>query len=189
MSPIKQYDQTPQQWVFACWLLNQGQLWVWKASNMDPKHICLCGNKFYWVVWWQTYFATWFVTARHVYQAVWPDSSTMGFCLLAYKPRPEMSSEGLKHGSQTYMFMWEQVLLGGLITNLLCHCQAHLASSMTRFLSTMGFSCWHLNQGLQWVWKALYIGPKHICLCGNKFYLVSQSLTHFVTWFYTTRNI
>ena len=46
----RKYGQAPQPWVFACWLLNQGLPWVWKASNMGPKHICLCGHKFYWVV-------------------------------------------------------------------------------------------------------------------------------------------
>ena len=39
----------------------------------------------------------------------------MGFCLLAFKPRPAMILEGLKHGPETYVFVWEQDLLGGLM--------------------------------------------------------------------------
>ena len=48
--PSKIYGQAPQPWVFQCWLLNQGLPFFGNAPNMDPKHICLCGNKIYCVV-------------------------------------------------------------------------------------------------------------------------------------------
>jgi hypothetical protein len=46
-----------------------------------------------------------------------PHSSTMGFSMVASKPRPAMCLEGLKHGPLTFIFVLEQVLLGGLMAN------------------------------------------------------------------------
>ena len=87
------------------------------------------------------------------------------------------------------MFMCEQVLLGESINNTLCsmifHCQTRLAlatsSLMRQFIH--GFflvglfpkACNFFGRPQTWA------SHKHICLCGNKFYWVSQSLTHFVT--------
>ena len=59
----KYYDHAIQPWDFPCY---KGVPWVWKASNMGTKHICLCGSIFIWVGSGWTQFATWFFTARHV---------------------------------------------------------------------------------------------------------------------------
>ncbi len=76
---------------------------------------------------------------RPAREAAWPGSSTMGFWLLASKPRPAPFLKGIEHGPETYMFMWEQVLLVGLINNTLCymilHCQRRLARSIVRILN------------------------------------------------------
>ncbi len=91
------------------------------------------------------------------------------------------------------MILWEQVLLGESIINTLCHMIFHyqthlgLASSMARQFNhgflVVGLFC--KAQGLHPFQEALNIDPKHTCLCGNKFYWVSQSLTHFVMQFST----
>ena len=51
---------------FSCSCLSQGLPLFWKTSNIIPKHLCSCGNKFYWVVQWFTCFVPLFFTARHI---------------------------------------------------------------------------------------------------------------------------
>ena len=82
-------------WVFVCYILTHCLAWwFWKASDIIPKHICLCGMKFYCVIQRLTHFVRCFFTDWHVQTAVsvwvwvWPDipTMTMGFCLLYSYP-------------------------------------------------------------------------------------------------------
>ena len=146
--------------------------WVWKASIMGNKHIYLCGNKFIWVAGWQTYFATWFFTARHVKRSMAMLTNHV-FFHVSFSPkawnefgRPQTWS------LNTYIWLGTS-LIGWLDDN---HTLPHDFSLPDKSSKKYGhahqpcvFPCWLLNQGLTWVWKASNMVTKHIYLCGNKF--------------------
>ena len=116
-----------QPWIFESCVCNWGLQKHWsRASNIIPKHVCLCGMKFYLVVQWLTHFATCF-------------------------------------------FHW----------------LTRLDSSMDRTSQPWICVCYILTNELAWFWKASDIIPKHVCLCGMKFYWVVQWLTHFAAYCFT----
>ena len=77
--------------------------------------------------------------------------------------------------------LWTDLAKGFFISS----CHGLVSESIARLYHQWGFVHYVCNwRGLQKCWRALYIIPKHVCLCEMKFYWVVQWLTHFVTSFF-----
>ena len=117
---------------------------------------------------------------------------TMGFCWLYSFPRPciVLVLEGLKHNPWRYMFVWEWVILVGLLISTLCHMifhyQARIESSMTRTFPSCVFAGWILSQCLAVFWRPETSSLKiyvcvGLCLIGIGWFNDKYSLLHDVS--------